>query len=162
MHIEKYFLKNNIINNLSKYETYYQVALGKLIYLTNAKDISYEVDFKLALGSIYELLNDLKKEEDLELIFEEELKKQTSMDAVQYFINKNIELIKAKEFKLEPIINDINDNNYFNKDMLEVFNENFKNTKLKYNDFITDNLAKQIYNSILKLQNQETINQESR
>lgn len=161
MDIEEYFLKKNIINNLSKYETYYQIALGKLIYLTNAKDISYEVDFKLALGSIYELLNDLKKEEDLELIFEEELKKQTSMDAVQYFINENIELIKTKEFKLEPIINDINDNNYFNKDMLEVFNENLKNTKLKYNDFITDDLAKQIYNSILKLQNQESINQES-
>lgn len=161
MYIENYFLKKDIINNLSKYETYYQIALGKLIHLTKAEKISYEVDFTLALGSIYELLNDLKKEKDLDLIFEEELKKQTSMDAVQYFINENIELIKTKEFKLEPIINDINDNNYFNKDMLEVFNKNLKNTKLKYSEFITDDLAKQIYNSILKLQNQETINQES-
>ncbi len=83
MNIEKYFTREEIVNNLSKYETYYQIALGKLVYLSNITEVSYEIDFKLAMGSIYELINDLKDEENLDSIFDIELKKQTSMDSVQ-------------------------------------------------------------------------------
>ena len=60
MYIEKHFSRNNIINNLAKYELYYQVTLGNLISLTNTKEIDYEIEFQLALGSIYELLKDLR------------------------------------------------------------------------------------------------------
>lgn len=151
MSIEKYFTKDQIINNLSKYETYYQIALGKLVHLSNIKEVSYDIDFKLALGSIYELLNDLKNENDLELIFEDELKKQTSMDAVQEFVNNNMELIQSKNFAIEPIINDINDNKYFNEAMEKVFEENLKLHLQKYSDFITDELATQIKKAIEEL-----------
>ena len=61
MNIENYFEKNEIIKNLGKYELFYQVTLGNLISLTNAKDMNYEIEFQLALGSIYELLKDLIK-----------------------------------------------------------------------------------------------------
>lgn len=151
MSIEKYFTKDQIINNLSKYETYYQIALGKLVHLSNIKEVSYDIDFKLALGSIYELLNDLKNENDLELIFEDELKKQTSMDAIQKFVNNNMELIQSKNFAIEPIINDINDNKYFNEAMEKVFEENLKLHLQKYSDFITDELATQIKKAIEEL-----------
>lgn len=151
--MEKYFKKDNIINNLSKYETYYQIALGKLVHLSNIKDISYEIDFKLALGSMYELLNDLKDEKNLDSIFEKELQKQTSMDAVQNFINDNMELIQSKNFSIEPIINEINDDKYFNKAMYTVFDENLKLNHQKYKDLISDELAEQIYNAIVELTN---------
>ncbi len=151
--MRKYFTKNNIIDNLSKYETYYQIALGKLIHLSNIKDMSYDIDFKLALGSIYELLNDLKDEENLDLIFEKELQKQTSMDATQNFINENMELIQSRNFAIEPIINEINDDKYFNEAMYKVFNENLKINHQKYTEFITDDLAEQVYNAIVELSN---------
>lgn len=151
MNIEKYFTRDEIINNLSKYETYYQIALGKLVYLSNITEVSYEVDFKLAMGSIYELINDLKDEENLDLIFDNELKKQTAMDAVQNFINDNMELIQSRNFSIEPIINDINDNKYFNEDMKEVFKENVKLHFQKYNDFITEELATQIKSAVEEL-----------
>ncbi|WP_072682584.1 hypothetical protein [Arcobacter sp. LA11] len=151
MSIEKYFTKEEIVNNLSKYETYYQIALGKLIYLSNITEVSYEVDFKLALGSIYELITDLKDEENLDSIFDKELKKQTSMDAVQNFINDNMELIQSRNFAIEPIINDINDDKFFNEDMKEVFKENVKLHFQKYNDFVTDDLANQIKSAVEEL-----------
>jgi hypothetical protein len=151
--MQEYFEKNNIINNLSKYETYYQVSLGKLVHLSNIKDISYEIDFKLALGSIYELLNNLKGEKNLDSIFEKELQKQTSMDAVQNFINENMELIQSRNFSVEPIINEINDDKYFNEAMYTVFEENLKLNHKKYKDFISDELAEQIYGAITELTN---------
>ena len=40
MNIENYFEKNEIIKNLGKYELFYQVTLGNLISLTNAKDMN--------------------------------------------------------------------------------------------------------------------------
>ncbi|PLY07649.1 MAG: hypothetical protein C0625_05590 [Arcobacter sp.] len=151
MNIEDFFTKNKIIENLAKYETYYQIALGKLIFISGAKDMSYEVDFKLALGSIYELINDLKEYKDLDLIFEKELEKQTSMDVVQNFINENMQLIQSKNIAIEPIINDINDDKYFNEAMMKVFDENLKLNLKKYEDFITDTLANQINEAILEL-----------
>ena len=100
MNIENYFEKNEIIKNLGKYELFYQVTLGNLISLTNAKDMNYEIEFQLALGSIYELLKDLRSLEDESISFEEELKKQAAMDAVQNFANENLELLKNGEIKI--------------------------------------------------------------
>lgn len=151
MNIEKEFTKEKIVDNLSKYETYYQIALGKLIHLSNIKEVSYEIDFKLALGSIYELINDLKDIEDLDSIFDAELRKQTSMDVLQKFVNDNMELIQSRNFAIEPIINDINDNKYFNEEMNKVYEDNLKLHFKKYSDFISEELADQIKNSVLEL-----------
>ena len=73
--MNKHFTRNEIINNLAKYELYYQVTLGNLISLTNTKEIDYEVEFQLALGSIYELLKDLKTLDDKSISFDDELRK---------------------------------------------------------------------------------------
>lgn len=151
MNITDFFTKDKIINNLARYETYYQIALGKLIFISSAKEMSYEVDFKLALGSIYELIKDLKDYKDLDVIFEKELEKQTSMDAVQNFVNENMELIQSKNIAIEPIINDINEDKYFNDAMMKVFDENLIINQKKYADFITDELAGQINGAIIEL-----------
>jgi len=151
MIIDKYYTRENIIDKLSKYETNYQIALGKIIHLSGITETSYELDFKLALGSIYELINDLKDIDNLDSIFDEELRKQTSMDAVQNFINENMELIQSRNFSIEPLINDINDNKYFNDDMKEVYNDNLKLHLQKYEDFITEELAIQIKNAVTEL-----------
>lgn len=151
MIVEKYYTRENIIKNLSKYEANYQIALGKLIHLSRIKETSYEVDFKLALGSIYELINDLKEVENLDSIFEKELRKQTAMDVLQKFVNENMELIQSKKFAIEPMINEINDNNYFNETMNEVYEENLKLYFQKYNDFITEELAFQIKSAVEEL-----------
>lgn len=151
MNITDFFTKDKIINNLARYETYYQIALGKLIFISSAKEMSYEVDFKLALGSIYELIKDLKDYKDLDVIFEKELEKQTSMDAVQNFVNENMELIQSKNIAIEPIINDINEDKYFNDAMMKVFDENLIINQKKYADFITDELAGQINSAIIEL-----------
>lgn len=151
MIIDKYYSRESIINNLSKYETNYQIALGKLIHLSGINDTTYEVDFKLALGSIYELINDLKDIENLDSIFDKELRKQTSMDVLQKFVNDNMELIQSRDFAIEPIINDINDNKYFNEEMNKVYHDNLKLHFKKYSDFISEELAYQIKNAILEL-----------
>lgn len=151
MNIEKEFTREKIVDNLSKYETYYQIALGKLVHLSDIKEVSYEVDFKLALGSIYELIKDLQDMDEFDTIFQKELQKQTSMDAVQNFINDNMELIQSRNFAIEPLINEINDDLYFNESMNEVFKENIKLNHKKYSDFITEELALQIKGAVNEL-----------
>lgn len=150
--MQYYFSRKNIINNLATYETFYQISLGKLVHLSGIESISFEVDFQLALGSIYELLKDLEKEKNLNEIFDDELKKQIAMDAVQFFLNENQELIMQKNFALEPLINDINDGKFYNKEMEEVFNQNIKLITPKYEEFISEELAEAIMQSLLKLE----------
>lgn len=155
MNIKEYFSKQNIINNLSSYEMYYQVSLASLINSTKVDDINYEIEFQLALGSIYELLKDLENEENLDEIFEKELQKQSAMDAVQNFVNENLEFVKEGKVDIEPIINSINDETFFNETLLEVCKINKQTQLKKWEELITDELAQAIMTSLKDLENNE-------
>ena len=138
MNIKTQFSKKNTIINLSYYEIYYQVSIGKLFSITNKKDFTVDIDFTLALGSIYEVINDIKELKDADTIFNIELKKQASMDAVQNFANENLEDIKNRVIKIDEIVNLINDNKFFNETMNKIIEDNYENIKNKYKLLITD------------------------
>lgn len=152
MNIENYFQRNMIIENLAKYELYYQVTLGNLISITNTKDINYEIEFQLALGSIYELLKDLSTFDDESISFDDELKKQSAMDAVQNFANENLELLKTGEIKIEKLVNHINDGIFFNEAMQVICDENLIHQIEKWEEIITKDLGNAILSSILELE----------
>lgn len=152
MNIKEEFSKYNIINNLAKYEMYYQISLGKMISDTNMNNVKTEVDFKNALSSIYEMLKELQTMPDAKRIYEMELLKQASMDAVQHFVNENIHSVKAGELEVEPFINQINDNAFFDKPMKDLCKRNMINQMMKWHEFITDEMADSIANEVLKLE----------
>jgi len=152
MNIENYFKRKEIINNLARYELYYQVALGKLVNITNKKEINYEIEFQLALGSIYELLKDLEREDDETISFDEELQKQSAMDALQNFANENLEELKNGKIKIEELVNHINDGIFFNETMIKICEENLNSQVKKWEQIITEDLAKAIFSSIQDLE----------
>ncbi|PPK61911.1 hypothetical protein [Malaciobacter marinus] len=152
MDIQKHFSKENIISNLAKYDMYYQISTGKLINITQTKDIDTNIEFQYALGSIYELLKDLEKLENAQELFEDELRNQAAMDATQNFINNNMQLVKDKKIEIEPIINDINDGNFFNRTMIEICEQNQEKQLKKWEEVITDKLATAILQSLQELE----------
>lgn len=152
MNIKDEFSKYNIINNLAKYEMYYQISLGKIISDTNIQNVKTDVDFKNALGSIYEMLKEIQHMPDVKRIYEMELLKQASMDAVQYFVNENMHSVKAGELEIEPFINQINDNAFFDKQMKDLCKRNMINQMIKWHEFITDEIADSIASEVLKLE----------
>ncbi len=154
MNIQEHFSREKIIDNLARYELFYQVALGSLIK-TNSKEISFDIEFQLALGSIYELLKDIQGFENFNEIFETELSKQSAMDAVQNFVNENLEAVKNGELKVEEIINNINDNNFFNETMINICTENLDKQIQKWESIITAELALAIMQSLIELEKQE-------
>ena len=111
-----------------------------------------EGDFKEALGSIYQMLKELQTLPDAKRMYEMELLKQASMDAVQYFINENMQSVKDGHFEVEPIINQINDNAFFDKPMKDLCKRNMINQMMKWHEFITDEIADSIANEVLKLE----------
>lgn len=152
MNIEKHFKKENIIENLAKYEMFYQVALGSLIAVSNTKPINNEIEFQYALGSIYELLKDIESFENEEINFEEELRKQSSMDALQNFVNENLELVKEGNINIENFVNHINDGEFFNETMQEICNASINMQIEKWQSIITDELADSILHSLKQLE----------
>jgi len=154
MDLLEQFTQEHIIKNLSVYEVCYQVALGSLINETNANNIDPNIEFQSALGSIYELINEIKSIENASEIYDNELRKQAAMDAVQNFVNANLELVKAGTFDVEPIINKINDGLFFNPTMLEICNNEIISNTSKWESIITDELACAIHESILGMENE--------
>ncbi|MFK2823741.1 hypothetical protein ACH5BK_12265 [Arcobacter sp. YIC-80] len=153
MNIEKYFEKNKVIENLAKYEIYYQVSLGKLCSLTQNENIDYNIELQYALGSIYELLKDLSSLENIYEIFEDELKKQAAMDALQKFANDNLADVKTEKIEIEHFVHEINDNKFFNNTMTKICEENKKTQINKWQEIITDDLSKAIIESLNQLEN---------
>ena len=154
MQIKEHFTREKIIDNLARYELFYQVALGSLIK-SDSNKISYDIEFQLALGSIYELLKDIQDFENFDKIYETELSKQSAMDAVQNFVNENLEAVKNSEIKVEEIINDINDNKFFNQTMIDICNDNLQNQLQKWEHIITPDLALAIMQSLEELEKEQ-------
>ncbi|MGB1227513.1 MAG: hypothetical protein ACPG9K_06430 [Poseidonibacter sp.] len=148
MDIIKYFNKPAIINNLAKYDTFYQVALGILINTTNTKELDSNIKLEYALGAIYEMIKDLQEEENIDDIFDQELQKQAAMDALQYFANENIQEVKNKKIDIENSVNMINDNIFFNDIVLDICKENIPNQIKKYEEIISDEVSKSIISSL--------------
>ena len=144
MNIENYFQRDLLINNLAKYDLFYQVTLGNIISITNTKDLNYDIELEHALGSMYELLKDLRTLDDETISFDEELKKQSAMDAVQNFANENLEDLKNGKIKIEDFVNSINDGIFFNYAMEVICEENINNQ--------LENLGKSILNAIIELE----------
>lgn len=152
MNIENYFQRDILINNLAKYDLFYQVTLGNLISITNTKDLSYDIELELALGSMYELLKDLRTLDDETISFDEELKKQSAMDAVQNFANENLEDLKNGKIKIEDFVNSINDGIFFNEAMEVICEENLDSQLEKWEKIVNENLSKSILNAIIELE----------
>lgn len=149
--LKEEFSRHNIVNNLAKYETYYQISLGKMISDTQL-NVNAQVDIKSALASIYQMLKEIKDMPDLKRIYEMELLKQASMDAVQHFVNENMESVKSGQIQVEPIINQINDNEFFNQGMKDVVKSNLITQMHKWNEIVTDELANSISQEILQME----------
>lgn len=152
MNIYEEFSRKNIIDNLAKYEMYYQVSSGKLVKTTDSTEINYEIELDLALGSIYEMIKDILSLENYTQIFDDELKKQSSMDSLQNFVNQNLEAVKNQEIQIETIINEINENKFFNQTMIEICEKNEKSQIIKWQQIITEELADNILKSLSKLE----------
>ncbi len=150
MELLEYFNKKNLVNNMSRYEANYQISLGKIIKETKvSNDISYEIEFSLALGSLYDLFEDIKSLDNVDLI--NILDQQSSLDALQYFVNKNYELVKNGSIKLEHIINDINEERFFNDSMKSIYELNISDINNKYKALFTDSFLQQIQEEVQKL-----------
>lgn len=155
MDIYKQFTKEKIIKNLSLYESYYQISLGKLVHLTESKNINSDIDFTFALGSIYELLKDMQSvenDDEIELDFSNELQKQSCMDALQHFANEHLELIKNGTVDIEETLNAINDDVFFDMEMKSVHLNNIDSVNEKWASIINDDLAQQIIYSLKELE----------
>ena len=151
MNLLEQFNQTNLIENLSSYEVYYQVAVGNLINETHVNSIDGEVDLPDALSSIYEMIREIRCMDNAEEILDKELQKQAAMDAIQNFVNKNLDLVKNKNIDVEPLINDINDDFFFKEEMLAICKSAKPNATLKWEKIITAEITLSIQDSIKKL-----------
>lgn len=149
LNILELFEKNNIINNLSIYETAYEISLGFFLSNNNIKKPKNELELQYTLGSIYEVCKDLNNDFTF---LEKEIKKQASMDALQEIVNSNMNEAKSGRLNIEEYVNKINDNEFFNDLLEELFSNNLGLKKDKYNLLINDELATAILNSLKDLE----------
>lgn len=147
MNLLNEFKQEKLTNTISIYEIFYQLSLAKIISITNTKEVSSNIDLSSSISSLYEMFFEL---ENLKGSFnlEEEIKKQAAMDTLEKFGNENLELVKLKKIDIDSLVNDINDNNFYNKSMLEIYTNKKDEHKLYWQSIISKELSDEIINSI--------------
>lgn len=153
MNLIEEFEQKRLIYNLARYETNYKITLGYLCNELSIQVKDQELEIQYMLGSIYELIKELSNEKNLELQFDEELRKQAAIDALQFFVNENIQEVKNGKLELESYINKINDNQLFNETMNKLLRDNEQILLQKWENIITQELANAILTSLKDLEN---------
>jgi len=150
--IEKYFTKDNIIDMLTQYELYYQIAIGNFAYETiqdieetykKLDELDLQVNADVVLSNIYEIIVKFSKDEDFEDSFYYQLRVRALIHALKDFVNNDKELISVDDYikeKSQIIIKD----EFFDEEMVLQFESEYSKVFNYYDIYISDEVAKEL------------------
>ena len=154
--VQKYYTKENIVDMLTKYELYYQISLGYMVYETiqdidetfkKLEDLNLTVNTATILSNIFELILHLSHHEDFDEKFEYHLRSRALLQSLKDFINTDKDLVNVDAYikqKSEYIKNDT----LFDENMKLQFESEYPAVHEHFDLMITENIAQQIQDNL--------------
>lgn len=157
--IQKQFTQDKIIENLCKYELFYQISLHSLVRrsefdiestIEKLDELALEIDPENVFYTIIAITRHYEKENDFKVNFEEDLQKYASVQALQDYVKNDSEMNNPEIF-LESMLEVINENKFFDEKMKREFDLDYGTNLNRWKNIITETIATQI------LQNSEEL-----
>ncbi|WP_419769609.1 MAG: hypothetical protein ACNI3C_09710 [Candidatus Marinarcus sp.] len=146
------FSYEHILDNLAKYELYYQISLEYLVQQTEfdkdsalkkLEEMALEIEPENVFYTIIAITRNCNNTNTCKANFENELQKHASINALEDYVKKDKELIHPEMF-LEETVEKINSGNFFNEKMKAFFDEEYDNILIRWQTIITEKLAENI------------------
>ena len=157
--INKYFYKDNLINSICKYQLYYQIGLGNIVFESmqdidetykKLEELNLQINTQKVFESIHEIVLHLSQEEDFEEKFETHLRMSALAQMLNDFVEADNELIDAQPFA-DMIFEQIKNDTYFDEYMQEQFAEDYDSVFLNWEVIITDEVAKNVKDVVTEI-----------
>lgn len=157
--INNNFTRKNIVNTISTYQLYYQVALGNLIKETSfdqnetmnkAKDLNLDIEPQNVLNTVMKIIIKFNNEKEFDVIFDDNIKINAMVHALDDFVGKNQELTnKDATYKVyyEKIMND----EFYTLTMHTQFNDEIEDRIISWEKVITEEISLELKESANKI-----------
>lgn len=158
-HIKEQFEHEQIIENLARYELFYQISLAKIVSQSEfdvqstykkINELSLDIDPETVFYTILAIIRHFSDTKDFEKQYLRELQKHASVHAVEDYIKKDKELIKPEIF-LQTILDTINDGTFFTEDMQKQFDSEYKISVNRWKQIIDEKLSTEIRSKALEI-----------
>ncbi|MCK5110644.1 MAG: hypothetical protein KAQ94_03910 [Arcobacteraceae bacterium] len=157
--INKYFSRDSIIDSMCKYQLYYQIGLGNVVFLSTQdleetqkklEELNLQINSQKVFESMQEIVLHLSHNDDFEEKFESHLRLTALAQMLNDFIEADKGLIDSKPFA-DMIYEQIKDDKFFNDVMKEQFDNDYDFILATWEATITDEIASDIKDVVVEI-----------
>lgn len=150
--IDKYFSKQQLIDSMCKYQLYYQIGLGAVVFESiqdadeaykKLEELNLQIDTNRVFQTIHEILFHLSREDNFEEKFDTHLKFSALVHMLDDFIEADKGLIDFKPYA-DLVFEKIKDERFFDESMQEQFDNDYPIVLVTWEHAISDEVARNI------------------
>ncbi|MEA3498406.1 MAG: hypothetical protein U9R16_05020 [Campylobacterota bacterium] len=159
--INKYFSRDNIIDNICKYQLYYQIGLATVMLKSiqdldeahkKLSELDLQIDSNKVFESVHEIVLYLSNNDDFEEKFESHLRFTALAQMLNDFVDSDKELLNSKPFT-DIIYEDIKNDTFFTDDMKQQFNIDYDAIIPTWEATISEEIANDIKSVVMEIFN---------
>jgi methylthioribose-1-phosphate isomerase len=156
--IEKYFDRENVVEILTQYELYYQIALGNFVYETiqdieetnkKIQELNLKPTPNVMLANTYDMFVHAKNEKDFENKLAYLVRYRAILHALKDFVNSDKELVQINDYieeKTDLIVQD----KYFTESMYLQYESSYASIHEYFDLLISEELALKLQETLQK------------
>ena len=155
--IKNQFGHDRIIENLAKYELYYQISLSHIVSQSEfdvkstykkINELSLDIDPETVFYTMIAIIRHIKETSDFEKEYLMELQKHASVHALEDYIKKDKELLNPETY-LKTVVEEINNGSFFTQTMKKQFDSEYKISVNRWQNIIAEELSHEIKSKAL-------------
>ena len=155
--IKTQFEHKKIIENLAKYELYYQISLSHIVSQSEfdvkstykkINELSLDIDPETVFYTIIAIIRHFKETSNFEEDFLIELQKHASIHALEDYVKKDKDLLNPETY-LESVVKEVNDGSFFTAAMQRQFDSEYKISLNRWQNIIAEELSHEIKSKAL-------------
>ena len=155
--IKTQFEHEKIIENLAKYELYYQISLSHIVSQSEfdvkstykkINELSLDIDPETVFYTMIAIIRHFDETSDFEELYQVELQKHASVHALEDYVKKDKDLLNPETY-LESVIEKINEGIFFTNTMQKQFDSEYKISLNRWHNIIAEELSYEIKSKAL-------------
>jgi len=156
--IDKYFSRENLLDTVTKYELYYQIGLGHIVYsslqdedetIEKLKNLNLSIDTQIIFRTIYENVLHFAQQDDFDEKYDFHIRVKALSQMLSDFVKADEELLNPEPFA-DEIYKKILDDTLFTSEMEDQFDNDYVQLYSYWEETISQEITKSLQEAILE------------
>ncbi len=157
--IDKYFAQNKLLEIFVKYELYYQIGLGKIIYISlqdfndtykKIMELNLKIDSSSVINNLYFILLHFSDENNFEERLEYYIRSSALSQALNDYIDKDKDFHRPELFA-DMVYQEITDDRFFDSSLRDQFDEQYDLVYVSFEPVFTKKFVQSLKDSVIEI-----------